>query len=864
MTRLARTVVVAVALCLLFSLPAVAQLPNQDLAELDRLQTLSQRNSARAVQALQAAATRFANAADVVTRRTYLAAVTDAAFETGQTTVVTEGIAKLKELAAAHNDVSTQVLAVCFEARQLAVAGKIRAGLDALAGEAAAAEQVPDPWVRWLYHLTLGALHSSNGQFEAAMTHLLRSLDLSRTLPRQAATSELRSRTHLELLHFDMKNPDRALQAIREALPLAEKLDAQQALGWLHLHRGNVENVRGNLDTAMAAYRQSLQIARAGGLTGLRATALNNLGDLLLQRRAYAEAEPVMREAMATYRDAHELNGAALAQANLGFALMGQGRIAAGVHEVEAGIRFVHQAGNRPIEELLLGELSRMYEQAGLYREAMDTTRKQQALAKELFHTERDQAVAALRERFDSAERQRQIDQLAQANQLQYAELRVRRLQQIGLAATVALALLAAGASYWQYRRTRRANDALAAARRQAEGALAEKNLFLATASHDLRQPVHAMSLMVEAISLRNSDPALRPLVADLRTSMQAMNQLFNALLDLARLESGQPLGAKGAVDLNVLLADVVRLFREQASAGGLAIHLRVPKARATVWAQPLLLRQALANLVQNAIRYTPQGKVLVSVRARGSDWLVEVRDTGIGIAAADQARVFSPYYRGDRADQMNDAGHGLGLAVVARCAEQMGATYGLLSGAGRGSCFWLRLPAHTTATTADAADAAAVAATVPSAPEAGHRNGMAVVHPLHGRCLVLDDDRQVLTAWRAMLDAWGVTAVCATTAAEAHACLDGGFEPDAIFCDQGLRSGESGFDVLRTLLARCPAARGAMISGEFKAPALQDAEDEGYLVLRKPVDPAELHAVLAQWLSQVEHAQKVAIALSQ
>ena len=868
-----RALLLAGALGLAAALPPPAQAqqqrqqaPGPDLAELDRLQTLAQRNSAEALQALQAAAPRFTQAADVGTRRTYHAALADAAFDTGQAAVVTQAIAQLRALAAAQNDTASQLLAVCFEARQRAVAGKTRAGLDALAREAAAADHAPDPWVRWLYHLTLGALHSSNGQFEDALAQLLRSLELARTLPRQAATAELRSRTHLELLHFDMKNPARALQAIREALPLAERLDARQALGWLHLHRGNVENVQGDLDTAIAAYRQALQIARAGKLTGLKATALNNLGDVLLQRKAYAEAEPVMREALAAYRDAHELNGAALAQANLGFALMGQGRIAAGVHEVEAGIRFVHEAGSQPMEEQLLGELSRMYEQAGLYREAVETTRKQQALAKDLFHSERDQAVAALQERFDSAERQRQIEQLAQANRLQHAELRLRRMQQIGLAATVALALLAAGASFWQYRRTRAANAALAAARRVAEDALAEKNLFLATASHDLRQPVHAMSLMVEAIGLRNGDPVLRPLLADLRTSMHAMNQLFNALLDLSRLESGQPLGAKGAVDLNAVLADVVRLFREQASLGGLALRLRLPRGGATVWAEPVLLRQALANLVQNAIRYTPRGKVLVSARPRGSDWLVEVRDTGIGIPAADQERVFRPYYQADTVPERTDgrpenrpgdAGHGLGLAVVARCAQQMGAAYGLQSRSGGGSRFWLRLPAH--------ASTPATAATPtggPPGPGAQHQDAISV-RPLQGRCLVLDDDRQVLKAWRAMLGAWGVAAAYASTAAEAHALLDDGFVPDAIFCDQRLRAGESGFDVLRALLARSPAARGAMVSGEFEAPALREAEDEGYLVLRKPVNPAELHAVLAQWLARSDNPQEQPSALS-
>ena len=125
--RLVRVVMLVVALCLQTALPARAQLLNADLAELDRLQNLSQRNSAEAVQALQAAAARFANAADAATRRTYLAALTDAAFETGQTTVVTEGIAQLKALAAAQKDPSTKVMAICYEARQLAVAGTTRA-----------------------------------------------------------------------------------------------------------------------------------------------------------------------------------------------------------------------------------------------------------------------------------------------------------------------------------------------------------------------------------------------------------------------------------------------------------------------------------------------------------------------------------------------------------------------------------------------------------------------------------------------------------------------------------------------------------------------------------------------------------------
>jgi CheY-like chemotaxis protein len=174
---------------------------------------------------------------------------------------------------------------------------------------------------------------------------------------------------------------------------------------------------------------------------------------------------------------------------------------------------------------------------------------------------------------------------------------------------------------------------------------------------------------------------------------------------------------------------------------------------------------------------------------------------------------------------------------VVARCARMMGAEFGFRSRLGKGSRFWLQWPALSDNTAGPQPE------TAPQAPAAAP-----VREALTGRCLVVDDDPQVLVAWRALLDSWGVNTRAAANAAEAVALLDGGFVPQAIFCDQRLRSGESGFDVLRELLARCPGASGAMISGEFDSPELLEAEAEGYIVLRKPVDPDDLHALLSTW----------------
>jgi signal transduction histidine kinase/CheY-like chemotaxis protein len=385
------------------------------------------------------------------------------------------------------------------------------------------------------------------------------------------------------------------------------------------------------------------------------------------------------------------------------------------------------------------------------------------------------------------------------------------------------------------------------AAKDQAEEALSAKNQFLATASHDLRQPVHSMGMLIEAIVQRNEQASLVPLLGDLKSSVHSVNLMFNSLLDLSKIESGIVATQTSPVQLAGLLRDVTALFREEAQRRGLQLRMRAPKAHAVVQADVSLLRQALVNLVQNALRYTKTGGVLVAVRERavagaGADtstgaWKIEVWDTGVGVSNQEREQIYTPFYRNENAWQIDSAGHGLGLAVVARCAKLMGATYGLTSSLGHGSRFWLTLPAST------AADNLALKSYAD--PDAA---AITPLRPLHGNCLVVEDDPLVSAAWVALFQAWQVNARFVTNATEALATIDAGFAPQAILCDQRLRSGESGFDILRALLARCPDASGAMVSGEYNAPELVQAESDGYLVLRKPLEVADLHEVLARW----------------
>lgn len=375
------------------------------------------------------------------------------------------------------------------------------------------------------------------------------------------------------------------------------------------------------------------------------------------------------------------------------------------------------------------------------------------------------------------------------------------------------------------------------AAKEQAEEALGAKNLFLSTASHDLRQPVHAMGMLIEAIAHRNEQQNLTPLLGDLKSSVQSVNLMFNSLLDLSKIESGQLNNQASEVALQPLLQGVCAMFHEEARRRGLQLRMRLYSANATVHTDASLLRQAVQNLVQNALRYTQTGGVLVAVRKRGINWHIEVWDTGMGVSDEERDQIYTPFYRNENAWRVDSAGHGLGLAVVARCAKLMGANYGLKSRLGRGSRFWLQLPAvqQTMASTLLAGSALQM-------------NSAAALRPLHGNCLVVEDDPHVTSAWQALFQAWQVDARFVTTASDAFRVLETGFVPRAILCDHRLRSGESGFDILRALLERCPEASGAMVSGEYNSPELAAAQDDGYLVLRKPLDIASLHEVLLRW----------------
>jgi signal transduction histidine kinase/ActR/RegA family two-component response regulator len=371
-----------------------------------------------------------------------------------------------------------------------------------------------------------------------------------------------------------------------------------------------------------------------------------------------------------------------------------------------------------------------------------------------------------------------------------------------------------------------------------AEQAVQAKSRVLAAASHDLRQPLHAIGLFSSALQRRLHGEELQAIADDLAKAVAAMDRLFNSLLDISRLDAG-------ALSPNPRAFPLERLFAQLSAEYGVAaaqkgLRLRFHAGNAVVVSDEAMLHRILTNLVSNAIRNTAAGGVLVCCRRRGEEILIEVRDSGIGIAPEKHRDIFLEFYRIGDAGGNGAMGLGLGLAIVSRLAGLLGTEVQVRSAPGRGSTFSLRLPRGRPD---------AVAAPVDAVRAVPGKAGLKL------RVLVVDDDPLVLAGNRALLEELGCEVTSATDASQAQAAVAAlAGTPLFVLCDMWLARGENGIDLLRQLPALTTAPiSGILVSGDTGAETQAAADKAGYLLLHKPVSPAKLRAVVMSFAVKVQ-----------
>ncbi len=362
---------------------------------------------------------------------------------------------------------------------------------------------------------------------------------------------------------------------------------------------------------------------------------------------------------------------------------------------------------------------------------------------------------------------------------------------------------------------------ALSAANRQLASASQDKTRFLAAASHDLLQPLHAARLFTAALA-RDTPPAAQALVNRVDGSIIAAETLLRALLDISKIDAGGVQPAPEAIDLGPFLTDLCEGLRPTAAAHGLDV--RYGPVAGEIHTDRGLLRSIIQNFVTNALRYTVQGGVIVGVRRRGAMLRIDVIDTGVGIAPDQIDAIFAEF---TRLGQVDCEGLGLGLAMAQRLARLLGGVIDVRSQPGKGSRFSLTLPGQ-----AGGARAHPVAP-LQRLPASGA--GALTV-------MVIDNDPRTVDATVALLTSLGHAAIGVTAMAQA---LAHGSRIDAILADYRLDHDEDGLTVIERLRALRPGLPALLVTAEAAAAIRQRAATMGVAVLGKPVDPAAIEAFL-------------------
>ncbi len=385
----------------------------------------------------------------------------------------------------------------------------------------------------------------------------------------------------------------------------------------------------------------------------------------------------------------------------------------------------------------------------------------------------------------------------------------------------------------------RRIEAELVAAREAAERANLAKSRFLATASHDLRQPLQTLALLNGALQRLPADAMLLDALIEQEQAIRAMSRLVNALLDISKLEAGAIKPEVTDFTVATIFEQLRREFAYLALDKG--IELRIEPCADRVRADPSLVEQILRNLTSNAIKYTRQGMVLLRCLHEAASIRIEVLDTGIGIPADHIPFIYDEFYQVGVQPNANRDGYGLGLSIVSRLVKLLGLTLEVRSQPGKGSSFSLRLPSGGIQVP-------------PEQTSSGPRLMASRPRAVPRRVLLVDDDAGVRRAMLMLLagEGYEVTAVGSRAEALEMAAADARF--DLLIADYHLGGGETGVAVIEALRARYGSQLGSILLSGDTSTAVKDLQRDARLrIASKPIRAEHLLMLVAELLGERE-----------
>jgi len=455
-------------LALALQLPVSARANDaKGIARITEIVTLADSDNQEALRQLEAFKAEQNDKTSKRVKLETLRALSGLYYDAGKVQVSDEMMRELQQLAAEMGDDNALMIADIMRAGEIMESGQPQQALKLLKNLEEKMSARIEPEVRFRLSSALGLAYYQTGNFESAQRYYLDALKKTDDLVFRKMQRRIYALDALAKLYANMKDPEKALATIHEALELSPLARAPKTYASLSMSEGFALSLQGK--KAMQAYQRTLKIAREASMPLFELLCLANIGDYYLSKHDYKKAEQYSREALQKAEVLSDKASAVVARVNIGLALGGQGKVQQGAEMIELVLKPLIDSDQKVDAEAILGELASMYERNGWYKEALATVRQQQKLSEELFRSDRAKAVAALQEQFHADQRQKKIELLARENDLKDAELHNRRLQQVVMALGGVIALMAGVFVYLLYRRVQRVNQKLVEVNSQLE-----------------------------------------------------------------------------------------------------------------------------------------------------------------------------------------------------------------------------------------------------------------------------------------------------------------------------------------------------------------------------------------------------------
>lgn len=557
-------------------------------------------------------------------------------------------------------------------------------------------------------HNNLGLAFFQIGDYNKALDHQMKALELKESL--EDSLKLANAYNNIGMIYDALEDYDKAYEYYHKSVSLDKKYNNKKDVGGTYSNIGIIHHKQGDYQKAKHYYQKALHFADSLGLKSLKASINNNLGITFFQEEKFEESEKYFREALAIGKETNKPKALMESYYNLGRNYLERGDMDSAFFYLTEAEKIALDLGMKPSLVELYQLLSEAHEKSGNHKQALSYYKKYADWKDSVWDKENQQALQKARAKFESREKKKEIELLQKQDELQQAKIEKQNAIIYACIAIVLVLLILSSLLIWNHSKRKKAykklalkekklkekQEAIEAQNEELRHMNEDKNHFIRILAHDLRNPLNQMQGMADLVLMdsENLNQDQKEHLYYIKEASEHANNMIAKLLDINALENKNIEPQLEKTDLKHILEKLVNQYHNKAQEKSIAIEWNIPSNLSTLDTDPYYCRQVFDNLINNALKYSPQqSTVYLTAYEEGEYLITEVKDEGPGISEKDQEKLFQKFQKLSAQPTGNEPSTGLGLSIVKKYVEALHGEVWCESEEGKGTAFLVKFP---------------------------------------------------------------------------------------------------------------------------------------------------------------------------